>query len=170
LKRTLKRTLKRNRSALIFVFITFAASGVTADHHEKVSLSDLSWMTGSWAGPIGAGLTLEENWIQPVDGSLAALVRITGEGKTSMVELIVIEEENNSLVLRVKQWDPGFKPRTPEPQTMKLKMVGKNMVGFEAIEPGGMKTLAYSRPTKDQFNIDIENAEGAKFQINLVAR
>ena len=38
---------------------------------------------------------------------------------------------------------------------MKLKMVGKNRVGFEAIEPGGMKTLAYSRPTKDQFNIDI---------------
>lgn len=162
--------IKRSRTALIFLFITLVANGVTADHHEKVKLSDLSWMTGSWTGPVGPGLTLEENWIQPVDGSLAALVRITGNGKTSMVELIVIEEENDSLVLRVKQWDAGFKPRTPKPQTFKLVTMGENMVGFEAIDSGVMKTLAYSRPEEGLFNIDIENVEGGIYQINLVAR
>lgn len=70
--------IKRSRTALIFLFITLVANGVTADHHEKVKLSDLSWMTGSWTGPVGPGLTLEENWIQPVDGSLAAQVIYAG--------------------------------------------------------------------------------------------
>lgn len=161
---------KRNRMVLIIISLSCAAIAVTADHHDTTKISDLGWMTGSWSGPVGQGLTLEENWIQPVAGSLAALVRITGEDETSMVELIVIEEENDSLVLRIKQWDAGFKPRTPEPQTMKLVLIGKNKVGFEAIDTGGLKTLAYSRPEEGKFNIDIENAEGAKFQINLVAR
>jgi|GEM_PF-2056145 len=34
-------------------------------------------------------------------------------------------------------------------------------------EASGVKTLAYSRPTEHEFNIDIETAEGEKFQINL---
>ena len=118
----------------------------------------------------GPGLTLEENWIMPVDGSIASLVRMTGNGSTSMIELIVIEEENDSLVLRIKQWDPGFKPRSPEPQVMELVSVGENSVSFRAVSEGGMKTLGYSRPASDAFNIDVETDKGAKFQIKLKAR
>jgi len=50
---------------------------------------------------------------------------------------------------------------------MALQSIGKNRVGFVSNGEGGLKTLAYSRPSEDKFNIDIETAEGAKFQINL---
>ncbi|MDP7575367.1 MAG: DUF6265 family protein [Pseudomonadales bacterium] len=161
---------KKLLSTLLSILIGIVAGSSSADHHEKVSIGNLAWMTGGWAGPAGPGVTLEENWIQPTDGSIASLVRMTGNGSTSMVELIVIEEEDNTLMLRIKQWDPGFKPRTPEPQVMKLISLGDNQVGFEAVSPGGMKTLAYSRPESDKFNIDIETSQGAKFQINLSAK
>lgn len=152
---------------LLLILISVTASSGRAE--TAASVKDLAWMTGSWAGPVGQQ-TLEENWIQPSGGSIASLVRMTGNGATSMIEMIVIEEEDDSLVLRIQQWNPGFKPRTPEPQTMKLVEMGKNRVGFKATESGGMNTLTYSRPNPDTFNIDIESGTGAKFQINLKAR
>lgn len=154
-------------SVLISAIVAFGSSRALA---EQAKISDLAWMTGAWAGPAGPGITLEENWIKPVDGSIASLVRMTGKGKTSMVELIVIEEENDSLTLRIQQWDPGFKPRTEGPQVMALESMGENSVKFKAAGDGGMKTLGYSRPDNDSFNIDIETGEGAKFQIQLQAR
>ena len=155
----LKQTLKL-ASLLI---LTCMASIAFA---QEASVKQLGWMTGSWEGPIGPN-TLEENWSRPLDGSISALVRARGEGKTSMIELIVIEEENDTLVLRVQQWNPGFSPRTPGPQVMALESIGENQVGFKSTGEGGLKTLAYSRPSEHKFNIDIETADGAKFQINL---
>ena len=163
----IQTTSKKFITAILMLALSATTSSVFA---EKANIKDLAWMTGAWAGPAGPGMTLEENWIMPIEGSIASLVRMTGNGSTSMVELIVIEEENDSLVLRIKQWDPGFKPRTPEPQVMELVSMGENSVGFKAVSDGGMKTLAYSRPTDDSFNIDIETNEGAKFQIKLKAR
>lgn len=158
---------------LLFATITVAlliCSTAQADHHEAISIGSLSWMTGHWAGPAGAGMTLEENWIEPVDGSIASVVRITGNGKTNMVELIVVDEENDSLVLRLQQWDAGFKPRTPMPQIMRLVGQTENSVSFAATGEGGLKNLKYSRPEAGQFHIDVETTEGEKFTLKLSAR
>lgn len=139
-----------------------------ADQHPTVD--DLAWMTGSWAGPVGGGMTLEENWILPVDGSMASLVRMTGNGATSMVEMIVIEEENDSLVLRLQQWDPGFVPRTPGPHTLTLRELGDNRVSFEAGDDAAFRNLTYSRPEPDTFVIEVDMGGGQQARIELQAR
>lgn len=133
---------------------------------QAATVADLAWMTGSWSGPLGEQ-TLEETWIEPAGGTIAAVIRFTGEGATSMIELIVIEEEQGSLVLRVRQWFPGFVPRAPEPQVMALAKLGDRRVSFAATGSGDFKTLAYSRPSADSFNIDVETKDGEKFQVNL---
>lgn len=142
------------------------AEGETA---PAPSVAELAWMTGTWAGPAGAG-ELEENWTTPKAGSIQSLVRMTADGKTSMVEMIVIEEEEGSLTLRLQQWDPGFKPRTPEPSTLKLAELGANTVAFQA-EPGSGAQFATLRYTRDgdNFTIGIESPEGATFDIPLKA-
>ena len=69
--------------------------------------TDLSWMTGRYSSD-----GLEENWAPPRGGSMASLVRgMDGDGQMNMMEFIVIEEVDNSLVLRLKQWNPGMEPR-----------------------------------------------------------
>ena len=156
------------RRSLLSVFILIGAIAVSnafADHHMKPSVADLAWMSGSWSGPAGPG-TLGENWIHPVDGSIASLVRMTGGGTTSMVELIIIEEEEDTLVLRIKQWNPGFSPRTPNPQKMILADLEENRVSFKAAGEGGMSSLTYTRK-EDSFTITVETNEGAKFDIPL---
>ena len=160
---------------MIRVLALIALLGVAAlslaDAPVPGRVDDLAWMTGSWAGPLGSGQTLEEHWIEPAGGSIAALVRNTGNGATSMVELIVIEEQDNTLVLRLQQWNPGFEPRSPEPNEMVLAEVEHNRVRFESPDAtGAFKSLGYARPDAESFNIDIETHSGQKFQIRLKPR
>ena len=145
-----------------------AEEGVGAEGEPAAaSVAALAWMTGTWAGPVGPGV-LEENWTTPKAGAIQAVVRMTAGGKTSMVELIVIEEEAGSLTLRLQQWDPGFKPRTPAPSTMKLVELGDNTVRFEAVSEGEIRKLAYTR-NGDTFTISIENAAGNQIDLPLAA-
>ena len=147
-------------SLLLFAQLSYA--------DVKGTVNDLGWMTGSWSVPLGP-MILEENWIEPVDGSIASLVRISGEGKTATIELIVIENKGDTLELHIQQWDPGYKPRAAA-QTMKLIDLGENRVGFEAITPGGIKKLAYSSPAAGKFTIDIVTADDKPMQLHLSAK
>ncbi len=135
----------------------------------QAKVTDLSWMTGSYEGPIG-NATLEENWAAPKGGSIASLVRATSpSGATTMIELIVVEEEAGSLMLRLQQWDPGLKPRTDAPQVMKLVESIPNKVVFENVGEGGMKRLGYSK-TGNKFTISIERPNGTSRDIVLTAK
>jgi hypothetical protein len=149
------------------VLTTVSLLAGSASAQTPVSINALGWMTGSWSGPIGSGQTLEENWISPAGGSIASLVRITSADATPMVELIVVEEADDTLVLHIQQWNPGMTPRTPEPQVMVLSELGERQVKFTATGAGGMKTLAYSNPSPGKFVIDIETADGNQMQIPL---
>ena len=149
------------QSAALVLGLVFAPAAWAA------SISDLAWMTGTWSGAVGPGV-LEENWTVPRDGSIQSLVRMTGGGQTSMVELIVIEEEDDTLVLRLQQWDPGMKPRTEGPTVMKLTELGDNTVAFGVVGEGMFNTLRYTRDG-DTFTISITNADGSSFDIPLTA-
>lgn len=132
------------------------------------TIADLDWMTGNYAGALGPN-QLEENWIKAEGGSIAAMVRSTGNGGTSMFEMITIEEVDGSLVLHIQQFDPGFKARTAAPQKMELGMIGPNHVHFEAVTEGSMKTLGYTKDG-DTFIIHVGRPDGGKVDLPLQVR
>lgn len=135
---------------------------------SKPDVTDLAWMTGAWKGPMGEQ-TLEENWLQPGNGTMVCVVRMTAGGKTNIYELIVIEEEADTLMFRVRQWLPGFVPLDPPGQTMVLAAIGDRRVSFKAVGPGNFQTLSYSRPVDGQFHIAVETQDGGSFDIQLTA-
>lgn len=151
---------------LTLASMTFAASVFAG---PPATVADLAWMTGNWAGALGPN-QLEENWISGEGASLAAMVRMTGNGSTSMFEMITIEEVEGSLVLHIQQFNPGFEPRTPAAQKMELSAIDDNSVHFTAVSEGGMKSLGYSNPDPETFVIHVEQATGAKLDINLTKR
>ena len=156
--------------SLLLCGAAFAAENSPGrDNAPDGNIGDLAWMTGSWSGPIGDG-TLEENWITPANGSMGALVRITGAGTTSMIELIVIEQAGETLTLSIQQWNPAMEPRSPKPQKMALVETGDQMVSFQATEAGGLKGLTYSRPADDTFVVEVLTGDDREIQINLKAR
>lgn len=151
----------------VLAVITAASFGGGA---QAAGVADLSWMSGSWSGPMGPGVTLEENWIRPANGSIGSLVRSSRDGVTTMVELIVVEETDDSLVLHIQQWDPGYQPRTAGAQRMVLDHLGDNTVSFRADSEGGLAGLTYSRPAPDTFVVEVTLADGRKIPITLKAQ
>lgn len=154
-----------SRFSLVVLLCSLSAAAFAA---PKATVEDLAWMQGAWAGDLGLN-RLEERWNAPRGGTLASLVRMTGEGGTSMVELIVIEEEAGSLVLRLQQWDPGFKPRTEGPQVFALESIGKKTVTWKALGSTGLQSLTYSRHGKRKFHVNGTTADGSAFTAKLRA-
>lgn len=158
--------MTRQRNVLLAAVVALLAM-VQAGADEAPSVAALAWMTGTWAGPVGNG-ELEENWTAPKAGAIQSLVRMTADGKTTMVEMIVIEEEDASLTLRLQQWDPGYKPRTPEPTVMKLVELGDNTVAFKAEAGAAIAALRYTRDGEN-FTIRVTDPQGATMHLPLKA-
>jgi len=138
--------------------MTFAGTAVGGHHlaSEQPVVSNLTWMTGSWAGDIG-GPTLEENWTEAKAGSIASLVRITSPQGTAMVEIVNIQEMDDTLVLHIQQWE------------MVLESIGHQSVSFTAASPGGLKKLGYSLTEAGQFLVQVTTAEDQEMTLPLSA-
>jgi hypothetical protein len=134
------------------------------------TVADLAWMSGHWEGPVfDDGSVLEEHWTQPYARSIAALVRVTRGGATTMMEMIVIEEEEGSLVVRLQRWDPGYQPQTERPQVMKLLDLGSNKVVFEAVDEDVLRNLSYRREG-NEFIIFGTTAHGGQIEARLMGK
>lgn len=144
------------------VWATLLLAGMAAADSAPpaASIADLAWMTGAWEGPMGENAVLQETWLEPADDAMIAAVRMLEDGRTNMVELIVIEESEGTLIFRIQQWSKSYEPRMPAPQKMVLAELGENSVRFEAEEAGNaFRSLTYSRPSPEAFNIKLELTE-----------
>ncbi len=158
----------RFASLMICIAITPALSkAAMAD--RAVSVKDLDWISGAWVGQLGDRV-LEETWSEPQAGTMAAHVRMTSDGKTVMVELLFIREENGTLALHVEPWNPELQPGMPGFQKLVLAKLDHNSARFVGSVPGeGFRSLTYRRPSADRFRIEVETQEGA-FSVNLSPR
>ncbi len=71
------------------------------------SIDDLAWLSGRWLGE-GFGGILEENWNPPLGGAMVATFRSIKEGKPNFYEICLIAPEGNSLVYKVKHFNPDL--------------------------------------------------------------
>ena len=125
-------------------------------------------MTGKWVGTIGM-MEIEEIWNEPKAGSIQALVRLRNEDQMLMVEMIVIDEHDGSLRLRIQQWDPGMEPRDSRRQSMKLVEINEMEVSFEATDDGPISKLSYRRLSDTEFQITVVQGENPPQRLLLRA-
>jgi hypothetical protein len=157
-----KALAMRFRNTLITSSLLLASGWCAAQ--PPASIDQVAWMTGTWQTALGPN-TLEENWVTPAGGSIAAMVRMYGES-ISMFEVITIEEKDGTLAMTVQQWDSGFKPRTPEAQQLILSEISDQRVMFEAVTEGSMTKLGYSR-SGDTFTIELGGPAGDIRKVEL---
>ena len=89
-----------------------AADAVTArtwklspgEKSPAANLADMKWLTGHWIGAAFGGKT-EELWTEPAGPNMSGLYRLVKGEKTIFYELMVVTEENGSLVFRLKHFD-----------------------------------------------------------------
>ena len=91
---------------------------------------------------------------------------ITSPEGTAMVEIVHIEEVENTLELHIQQWDSGFKPRSPA-QKMRLVNWANNLWPLRS--PGGLKKLGYAM-VGEEFHVRIKTADDQEMVIKLAAK
>ncbi len=107
------------------VFVTFVAAALVStasaqtavtehtvrlDDPEKrptATLDDVSWLVGSWEGEAFGG-TFEEVWNPPSLGSMVGFFKFMGDEAVAFYELLLLVEEEGSLSLKVKHFNPDF--------------------------------------------------------------
>ena len=83
---------------------------VRLDDPEKrpaATLDDVSWLVGSWEGEAFGG-TFEEVWNPPSMGSMIGFFKFMGDEAVGFYEILLLVEEEGSLSLKVKHFNPDF--------------------------------------------------------------
>ena len=137
------------------------------ENDKPLTIESLSWLTGSWEGPIGGNL-LEETWLPPRAGTIVALVRSSNESCTNFVEIIIIKEINGTLELQLQLFDDSLKPINKNPHSFELTKIKNNYISFKGVSAGSHKTLSYQRPEKNVFFIRFQPYEGDFVEIRLI--
>jgi hypothetical protein len=70
-------------------------------------ISDVSWLSGYWRGT-GFGGDLEEIWSRPAGDRMHGIFTLATGGKPVFSEAMQLVEEDGSLVLKVKHFNPDF--------------------------------------------------------------
>ncbi|MGI9323751.1 MAG: DUF6265 family protein [Pseudomonadales bacterium] len=143
---------------------TSTATGSAATAVDAID--GLSWLTGTWRGPLGDQL-LEEQWSVAQAGSIAALVRFFQGSETQIVELLTISESSDGLEMLIQQWSGEMQPLNPAPQRMALDQQSHRSISFKSASSGGMKHLHYSSPDDSTLLIAVELTEGTRFDLRL---
>jgi len=67
----------------------------------------MAWLAGRWTGE-GLGGVSEEIWSPPAGGAMIGVYRLLKEGKPLFYELLLLVEENGSLNLKLKHFNPDL--------------------------------------------------------------
>ena len=87
------------------------------------SVSDLSWLSGAWYGQVGDD-QIEEHWSGPAAGTLMGMFRWIHGDQVRFYELLTIEPDGDTLLMRIKHFSPGLIGWEEKDQAVTLALVG----------------------------------------------
>jgi len=73
----------------------------------RASIDDAAWLAGRWVGE-GLGGSVEESWSPPRGGQMAGHFLLVRDGKPAFYEIMLLDEHEGGLRLRVKHFNPDF--------------------------------------------------------------
>lgn len=71
------------------------------------TLDQVAWLAGHWVGE-GLGGVSEELWSPPAGGAMMGTYRLLKDGAPVFYELLLLVEENGTLILKLKHFDPDL--------------------------------------------------------------
>jgi hypothetical protein len=110
------------------------------------TLDDVRWLAGHWSGE-GLGGISDEIWSEPSAGTMVGAYRLVKDGAVSFYELMVLEEREGSLVLRLKHFSKDMVAWEEKEKTVDFRLVrtGEREVYFHG--------LTFRSPSPDELQI-----------------
>jgi Domain of unknown function (DUF6265) len=96
----------------LLVLILVAACSLVAPARaqapeRRATIDDAAWLAGHWVGE-GLGGLVEENWSPPRGGQMVGHFALVKEGKPVFYEIMLLDEHDGGLRMRVKHFGPDF--------------------------------------------------------------
>jgi len=112
----------------------------------RATLADIAWLEGDWTGD-GLGGVSEEMWSPARGGVVMGTYRLLKDGKPVFYEFLMLAEENGTLVMKLKHFNPDFSGWEEKANFVTFKLV--------AIEPRAVHFdgLSYVREGDDEIRI-----------------
>jgi hypothetical protein len=88
----------------------------------KGTLEELHWLTGYWKRT-GLGGYSDEIWMPAVDNSMSGIFRFVKDGVIGFTEYLVIQEIDESLVLRLKHYNRDLSPWEEKDKWVEFKLI-----------------------------------------------
>ncbi len=79
----------------------------TPENRPAATLDDVAWMVGNWSGE-AFGSSFESHWNPESAGSMVGFFKLFNGDNVSFYELLLLVEEEGSLSLKVKHFNPDF--------------------------------------------------------------
>lgn len=165
----------RNSFFIYFIFLSVSIIAQEAAHTLELSeglsspvasLSDVHWIQGHWTGEALGG-QVEEIWSPPLGESMMGSFKLVRDGKVKFYEIITISEVEQTLIMRLKHFDPNLKGWEEKDETVNFKLV--------KLSPGKVffDGLTFERISENEMNVyvrfesDEQDSEG-KFNYHRV--
>jgi len=151
------RKFSLHLAALLFCAFTCRAQEALTEHtvrigdksaavRESMSIDEMSWLAGHWAGE-GLGGYAEEVWSPPRDGIMLGLFRVFQNDKPRFYEFVTLEEDDGSIVMRLKHFNPDLTGWEEKDKHVSFPFVrkAKGMYQFDGLtfRPEGDKLTVY---------------------------
>ena len=111
MKKTITLVLVLSLPFFLFAQIKLTENTLRFDStaiRQSADIKDMEWYTGRWVGE-GFGAEVEENFAPAMGGTMIGTFRMVNEEGPVFYEMLLIEPDANSLVYKVKHFNPDFK-------------------------------------------------------------
>jgi hypothetical protein len=126
---------------------------------EPLHLADLTWLAGTWSGRALGG-EVEEHWSMPSGGSMIGMFRLTANGKTRVIEFMIITETADGVVYRFKHYGTDYTPWEPAaPLTFDLVELSDKKAVFDSSVQVKPKRLIYRRNAEGGVTVTVEGID-----------
>jgi hypothetical protein len=117
------------------------------------TIADIAWLQGHWRGTALGGDT-EEMWMPPQHGVMLGMYRLIRNGAPVFYELLTMSEEQGSLVLNLKHFEPNLTSWEEKAESRRFKLVAK--------EPGIMyfEGMTFIRSSDDTVTVYVAIQRG----------
>ncbi|HEU4388103.1 MAG TPA: DUF6265 family protein [Blastocatellia bacterium] len=157
----------RNTMFLLVWCVTWTASVLpglaqsTTKPVSKVTLSDLSFISGRGTGDLGGGV-IDEQWSLPAGDSMMGMFRYVKDGKAVFYEFLLIEQTQDGPVLRLKHFNPGLIGREEKAEVYSYPLVeyNENRAVFE--RPDKLTRLTFHRKSADSLSVVLDQTRDGK--------
>jgi len=135
-----------------------AQPAIGAAPAAKATVSQLAFISGPWTGTLG-DRTIEQHWSAPLGDSMVAMYRNVQDGKVRLYELLVMEQEQEGVALRIKHFAPGagLVGRQAKDESVNHKLV--KLEGQTAVFEGTGENptrVTFTRTSPDALTIRVE--------------